>query len=124
LGIGEPEFEGAIERAMAGEGDAGESALDGGFEPVLVLRGGGGFEGKEGHAQRLRKERRGGQNVGEGTEELVVCRFIRRQDEVAGSEVVLKGLKESDKARVSDGLENGGVGDLGQCWIHIAGCCG
>ena len=64
VGGGKPEFEGAIERALALETDAGEPPKKGVVQAVAIFRGGGRFERQKGGTQSLGKECRGGKNGG------------------------------------------------------------
>jgi len=59
VGDQEPEFQGAIERAVAWKADAWDSAQNVVLEGVLFFRGGSRFEGKEG------REQAGGETFGE-----------------------------------------------------------
>jgi hypothetical protein len=62
---GEPEFEGAVERAFATEADAGEPTLNGVVQACVVVGRRGSFENEQGGVQRsgelLRSGKEGGQ---------------------------------------------------------------
>ena len=51
VGNGEPEFEGAVEGAVAIQADTGDSPLDDFLQAVVILGGSRRFESKEGGAQ-------------------------------------------------------------------------
>ena len=109
----EPEFEGAVEGAVLGERNSRNAALGGGLQPIVVFRGGGGFEGQEGLAQSIREGVRAGKDGGPGGEVIGVAGIGTGQGHVGGAEIGRKGMQEFDETDAADLVEDGGLGELG-----------
>src|SRR5438874_205820 len=76
FGKEKPEFQGAVERA--GYANAGDAALDGGIEEVLIFPRNGVFENEKSVAQTIWKQRVAGEGGGERIEITFILRSGQR----------------------------------------------
>ena len=88
-------------------------AVDESVELVLILTGGGGFEGGHGLPEAVRQVVRGGQEMGDFGEIETVHVLQGRDREISGLEIVGKIIEEFGDAGEADLLEDGGLDEHG-----------
>ena len=96
VGGGEPEFQGVVQVAEPTEADAGESAVSGLVQAIMVFRGGGLFESEQGFSKAVGETFVVNQDGGEAREVVVLFIVHRGQDDVTGFQFLSKTLEEFD----------------------------
>jgi len=110
----EPEVQGAIQCAVLGDADAGDSAADGAPERLVILGRGGEFNRQEGLAQTSREALGDGEGVGKVCKVIVVLRIRLSQHEAGGFEILVEGIEQPGQTAVSDLPQNGGLREIVQ----------
>jgi len=108
----EPEIQGAIQRAVLGDGDAGYHGVDGAPERHLVLGRGGEFNRQEGLSEASRQARGDGEGAGQVGKVIVVIRIRLWQQETGGFEILVERMEQSGQTAVADLAENGCLGEV------------
>ena len=106
-----PEFKGTIQGAGGGEADAGDSASDRLVQAGSILRGSGGFEGREGDPQALGKQPWAGEQVCDSVEIAVVVRIECLRWDISRGEIGAELCKEFGEPGGAYLAKNCGLGE-------------
>ena len=113
VGGGEPEFQGVVQIAEPTETDAGEAAVRGLMEAIVVFRGSGRFESEQGFLKSVREAFGGNQCGGEAWEVVLFLIIHRGQDNVTGFQFLSEAREEEGEPDRADLFENGWLDELG-----------
>ncbi len=107
----EPEFQGPIQHAVAGDADLWDSALDGRPEPLVVLGRGSEFNRQEGLSEACRQAPGDGEGAGQVGKVIVVIGIRLWQHEAGVFEIHVEWMEQSGQAAVTNLPENGCLGE-------------
>src|SRR6266404_1035791 len=106
-------FQGVVQIAEPTEADAGESAVGGFVETIVVFGGSGRFESEKGFSKAVREAFGGNQRSGEAREVVLLFVIHRGEDNVARFQFLSKGFEEFGETNGADLFENGWLSELG-----------
>ena len=108
----EPEFQGAIQRAVVGDADAWDSSFDGAPQRVLILGRGGDFNHQEGLSEASGEALGDGEGVCKVSKVIVVLRIRHWQRASGGFEFFGERAEQLGQTAVSDLAEDGGLSEV------------